>query len=291
MIKTIFSFLSKSTDNSKTNIEATEKKEKEEEKNKKKQIKKQNQNNKNNKPDQVELFSFENLRFMVMIFAIIICVRSSIVASFEVPTASMEPTIKVGDRIIANLLAYGLKVPFSGIEIFRWGEVKRGDIIVFRFPPHPKLDFVKRVIAVGGDRVKIIEDVVYVNSIPINKILTHDRMVLDDVADNAQIKKLFIETIDNLSYFVTQDFDIYRSIRQRSNWPLDTGEYLVPEDSVFVMGDNRDNSHDSRFWKSVSLKNVRGRASFVFWSSQPDHGFLPKIRWYRCFASLYPEIS
>ena len=97
---------------------------------------------------QDSLFSFEGLRFFFLCMLAILVFRSSFFAFYDVPTASMEPTIKVGDRIIANKLAYGFRLPFVGKKILSWGEVERGDIVVFRYPLDPKTDFVKRVVAI-----------------------------------------------------------------------------------------------------------------------------------------------
>ncbi|MCY4380153.1 MAG: signal peptidase I [Proteobacteria bacterium] len=235
-----------------------------------------------------ELFRVEDFRILFFLVFLALCIRSSIVAPYEVPTASMEPTIKVGDRIVANKLAYGFRVPFINYEVIRWGQVKRGEIIVFRFPMDPNLDFVKRVVAIAGDKVQIFNDRLYINGQPIERIDQEDRSILDDVGDRADIKDLYVEQIDKHAFFVTQDTRNILTVRNR-NWPHSGEPYLVPKEAVFVMGDNRDNSLDSRKWQHVPLVNVKGRAEFVIWSSKSSGGVLPDMRWSRVFKSLYGQ--
>lgn len=234
-------------------------------------------------------FNLDELRILIYLILLALCIRSSIVAPYEVPTASMEPTIKVGDRIVANKLAYGFRLPFVGFEVLRWSQVKRGDIIIFRFPKKPVVDFVKRVVAVSGDTVQIIDDRLYINDTMVERSMDlEDRSILSDVSDNASVKNLYIETIDEQPFFVTQDTRRLLTVRNR-HWPLSGIPYVVPEQSVFVMGDNRDNSSDSRKWQHVPLKNVKGRAEFVVWSSQKSPGLIPDLRWNRTFKSLYNQ--
>lgn len=233
-------------------------------------------------------FSSENLRSLAFFVICIFAIRSSIVAPYQVPTASMEPTIKVGDRILANKLAYGLKIPFTDLEVLHWADVKRGDIIVFKFPRSPDTDYVKRVVAIAGDKVKVVDNLLHVNNTPVDRVEhNNDRSVLDDIDDKKDNKNLYKETLDKQQFYVMQDINGFRGSRG-SNWPLDGSSYTVPENSVFVMGDNRDNSLDSRAWLQVPMEYVRGKAEIVLWSAYSPR--LEKgwdVRWYRFFSSLY----
>ena len=120
----------------------------------------------------------------------------------------MEPTIKVGDRLLAWKLAYEIKIPFTDSFLISWSEPARGDIIVFRYPKEPDIDYVKRVIGLPGDRIKIRNDVLYVNG-KMQNLKSHeeDRSVLADIDDNPENKKLFVESLGDLDHWVLYDKD------------------------------------------------------------------------------------
>lgn len=226
-------------------------------------------------------WSPENLRSIAILIFAILCFRWSIASPYHVPTASMEPTIKVGDRLLAWKLSYNLKVPFTDIVVAEWGKPKRGDIIVFRYPKDPDIDYVKRVVGIPGDRIKYADDVLYINDVEQSRVLAEsDRTILNDIRDNKDIKVLYKEKLDGTEHYVMQNTPNVRSFLS-GNWPA-TGEYVVPEDSVFVSGDNRDNSTDSRVWGQVPLSYVRGKALFVIWSMYgSDDSALPSFRFDR----------
>ncbi len=228
-------------------------------------------------------FGFENLRSLAMLILLILAVRSSVISPYHVPTASMEPTIKVGDRLLALKLAYNFKVPFTDWVLAEWGTPKRGDIIVFKNPRDPDIDYVKRVVGIAGDRIQLKEDVVYINGEKQPRTPhDFDRSILEDIADNKNVKELYRESLSGVDHWVMQNTPAERRF-SNSNWPPDEEAYVVPADSVFVMGDNRDNSQDSRVWHEVPLNYIRGKALFVLWSAggPPDADDWFKLRWTR----------
>lgn len=195
----------------------------------------------------------------------------------------MEPTIKVGDRLLALKLSYDFKIPFTDYSLISWGSPDRGDIIVFRYPRDPQVDYVKRVVAIGGDRLRVVDDILFINDIPTERIEhDHDRSILDDINDNPKGKALFKERINDREHWVIQDRGRFRYRPFGERFPAD-GDYVVPEESLFVMGDNRDNSTDSRSWGVVPSSYVRGKAQFVIWSMYrgDDDRFLPSLRFNR----------
>lgn len=226
-------------------------------------------------------WSPENLKSLFFLILLVLCFRWSIASPYHVPTASMEPTIKVGDRLLAFKLSYGFKIPFTDYSLVEWSSPKQGDIIVFRYPKEPQIDYVKRVVGIPGDRVRVESNTIYINGVVQAKVEHNfDRSILTDIDDNPQIKNLYRETLKGVEHWVMQDkpgpFDMFRS-----RFPPD-GEFLVPEDSLFVMGDNRDNSTDSRTWGVVPMSYVRGKALFVLWSMySKDNEFLPSFRFNR----------
>ncbi|MEZ4741459.1 MAG: signal peptidase I [Bdellovibrionota bacterium] len=223
-------------------------------------------------------FSYENLKSLFIIILAILALRWSVASPYHVPTASMEPTIKVGDRLLAFKLAYNLKIPFTDIVVASWGDVQRGDIIVFKYPLDPSIDYVKRVVAVAGDKVQIIDDVLYINGEPQPRVsMENSRELLDDIHDPKDLKLLFKETLTGKEHWLMQNIASARPFT-KGDWPLSGPvPYVVPENSVFCIGDNRDNSADSRVWGEVPMENIRGKALFVLWSiHSPSDNWLDK---------------
>jgi signal peptidase I len=187
-------------------------------------------------------------------------IRTTMVQAYEIPSGSMEPTLLVGDHLIANKLAYGLRTPDSvfglhipglpyGRYLFRTGAVHRGDVIIFVSPPDPSIDLIKRVIAVGGDTVQIRRGRVWLNDAPMP---------------------------DPHAHFTVPDSE------RVANSPRDNlGPLKVPPGELFVMGDNRDDSYDSRFWGFVPLANVEARAEFIYWPWDSDADRTSALRWSR----------
>lgn len=236
-------------------------------------------------------FSFDNLKSLLVLIIAIFALRYSVASPYHVPTASMEPTIKVGDRLLAFKLAYSLKVPFTDIKIAEWGTPQRGDIIVFRYPRDPDIDYVKRVVAIAGDEVQIIDDILYINGQAQPRIVWNDdqqRLVLDDIEDDKSVKLLFKETLNGIEHYTMQNVPATRRFT-RSSWPAPGAPpYKVPPDAVFCIGDNRDNSTDSRVWNHVPLEYVRGKALFVIWSVYtPRDSNWPAFRFDRFGQWLY----
>lgn len=228
-------------------------------------------------------FSFENLKSLGLLIILVLAIRWSVASPYYVPTSSMEPTIKVGDRLLAWKLAYGFKIPFTDIALLNWGSPKRGDIIVFKFPQDPEIDYVKRVVAVAGDQIQLKDDILYINGqAQPRQDHNFDRSIIEDIVDEKDNKLLFRETLNGLEHWVMQTSAEHQN-SPSSWWPnVDGQPAVVPEGSVFCIGDNRDNSSDSRRWGEVPLSYVRGKALFVVWSIWTPKGeYFPKLRFDR----------
>lgn len=184
----------------------------------------------------------------VIIAAFII---SFVIQAFKIPSGSMIPTLLVGDHLFVNKFIYGVKIPYFRTTIIPVSEPKRGDVVVFIYPQDRSKDFIKRVIGVAGDTIEM------------------------------KNKKLFINGRPSADPFgVYDDKEIYpASVQPRDNF----GPVTVPKNSLFVMGDNRDHSLDSRFWGFVDLKDVQGKAFILYWSRNHEEqdNLLKKIRWER----------
>lgn len=180
----------------------------------------------------------EYVEAIIIAVVLALFIRTFVVQAFKIPSGSMKTTLLVGDHILVNKFVYGVKVPFWDKEIVHFKDPKRRDIVVFRYPIDPSKDFIKRVIGLPGDTIHIRDKKVYVN-------------------DQLQVEP----------YAVHSDSRILpASINPRDNM----APVVVPPHSLFVMGDNRDESYDSRFWKFVDMNDLRGKAFMIYWSWNQD---------------------
>jgi signal peptidase I len=210
---------------------------------------------------------------ILVVVAIMIPLRSSLADWNDVPTGSMKPTILVGDRIFVNKLAYDLKVPLTTWHIAKWGNPARGDIVVCYSPADGKR-LVKRVVGIPGDTLAMQNGRLIVNSIEA-KYTTLDQAVVDNIPKKEQQSRLFAEEdVDGLSHAV-----MFMPSRQS---PRSFDTLLVPEGKYVVMGDNRDNSFDSRFFGFVDRKQIVGQGVAVVCSRNFENYHIPRQnRWFR----------
>ena len=218
---------------------------------------------------------FEAISIAIMLALVI---RAFVIQAFKIPSGSMIPTLLVGDHILVNKFIYGSRVPFSDGRILIFKTPKKGDIVVFSFPKNKEKpectsmyknissrivntlqnenptylfqdeckDFIKRVIGIGGDKIEVKDKKLYVNG-----------------------------KLQDEPYIVHTDHDVEKT--QRDNF----GPFIVPHNSVFAMGDNRDQSYDSRYWGIVPIDNIKGKAFIMYWSWNDGGNLLTKVRWNR----------
>lgn len=193
----------------------------------------------------------ENIEAILVAIVLALFIRTFVVQAFKIPSGSMKPTLQIGDHILVNKFIYGIKIPYWRKTIIPVKKPKRSDIVVFKFPEDPSKDFIKRVVGIAGDVVEIRNKKVYVNHKPLK-----------------------------VDYGVNRESMIYpANIQPRDNF----GPVTVPPDSLFVMGDNRDHSYDSRFWGFVKHKALKGKAFIIYWSW--DKGNFG-VRWSRLGSFL-----
>ena len=169
-------------------------------------------------------------------------IRSFIVQAFKIPSGSMLSTLQIGDHILVSKFSYGLRLPYPlDTLVFQWGKPERDDVIVFVYPNDETKDFIKRVVAVEGDRVRIRDKQLFVNG----------------------------EAVENGYALYADPGRVIPGLRDNYPPPLPDGSVepiTVPPGKLFVMGDNRDHSHDSRFWGFVDIQAVKGKAFLIYWS-------------------------
>lgn len=191
--------------------------------------------------------------------------KAFVIQAFKIPSGSMYPTLLIGDHVLVNRLGYGFMIPYTDIKFLPFLKIKRGDIVVFKWPQNPKLDFIKRIIGLPGDEIMIRGQLVYVNGKPLP--LKNAGLFSNDAREfekcgwppNCRVKK-YEEDIEGKKHFTAYtDCDIAR----------DFGPIKVPNEHYFVMGDNRDCSNDSRYWGFVPFKNIKGKALILYWSWGP----------------------
>jgi signal peptidase I len=195
-------------------------------------------------------FLKEYVEPIIIAVLIALFVRTFIVQAFKIPSSSMEPTLLVGDYLLVNKFIYGTRLPFIDKKIFEFKKPRRGDIIVFIYPKDRSKDFIKRVIGEEGDKVEVIQNKIFIND----------------------------QRIDDPWGFYSEKNPLARYLPSMERY----GPVVVPKDSLFVLGDNRDNSQDSRFWGFVTLNEVRGKAFIIYFSLDwPAKSVIDKVRWAR----------
>jgi signal peptidase I len=192
----------------------------------------------------------EYIESLLIAVIIALFVRSVFIQAYKIPSGSMEPTLLIGDHLLVNRLSYVVKVPYFDNVLYTLGKPKRGDVIVFRYPENIKVDYIKRVIATEGDTVEIKDKVIYING---------------------------VKTTDSWGHYQNTP-PLPRELAPKDNF----GPYTVPKDACFAMGDNRDNSADSRFWGPVRKEHLVGKALILYFSlNSGTRDPFEYIRWSR----------
>lgn len=214
------------------------------------------------------------------LLAAVLAFRSMVAEPYKVPTGSMEPTILPGDRLIVSKLSYDLRVPWLGYRIASLGKPQRGDIIVFKYPRDTNVDYVKRVVGLPGDMLEVVDGYLTING---ERLKTTSPAVvpregrLPGVPGDEDQAIVYDETMGSLVH----------KIQRLPHDPMPaTGPLKVPDDQYYFMGDNRDNSNDSRYWGFVPADNLKGRATRIWFSVDWREGWVPSIRWSRIGTKL-----
>lgn len=217
---------------------------------------------------------------ILVAFILALFVRTFVFENFKIPSKSMEDGLLVGDHLVVNKFLFSENFDSPVHKLLPYRNPERGDVVVFKYPVDPRRDFIKRCVAVAGDTVEVRDKQLYING---------------ELQNEPYVVHKETTTIPNQS-------SVRPSIRPRDNF----GPYVVPEGTVFCMGDNRDNSSDSRFWGPVPVENIKGRALLIYWSfdAAPSDGewrsfghrfrqladvfvhFFTKTRWNRQFKLI-----
>jgi len=200
-----------------------------------------------NLPEKKKSSLRENVEAILLAVLLALFIRTFVVQAFKIPSGSMKDTLLIGDHILVNKFIYGVRMPFTGKTLVSVREPRRGDIVVFRYPEEPDKDFIKRVVGIPGDVVEGRNKQVFVNG-----------------------------QAEDVPYAYHKDPRVLPGYLPQ---PRDTfGPVTVPPDSLFVMGDNRDESYDSRFWGFVRYQALKGKAFMIYWSWDSDDF---NVRWGR----------
>jgi signal peptidase I len=208
-----------------------------------------------------------------------LAVRSFIMTAYKVPTGSMQPTLKAGDFIFSYRLAYGVRLPFSA-TVLAPKNPERGDLVVFSYPNQPDTSYVKRVIGLAGDKIQIIGGKLWINETPLDYELETPAQIEDN------------PNPDNFDIYIERDLASKRRvIFQKNHEAQNFGPLVVPPGEIFLLGDNRDASDDSRYWGTVPIGQIYGKVLFVWlsldWQKRWGGDRYPTVRWNRVFSGVH----
>jgi signal peptidase I len=238
-------------------------------------------------------------------------IRTYVFEPFNIPSPSMVPTLLIGDYVVVNRSSYGLWVPGTLVdlniipgadniwipprfELLDWGDPERGDIIVFRYPVDPKTNFIKRVVGISGDEITVKDNQIFVNGEEQERVLLGRYAYQTQVCGEMGVRThdLYRETFGKAVHPKLMDGS---APGQSRNFPSPSAKsaqrHIVPEGKVFVMGDNRDHSMDSRTWGFVDESAIKGKAHFIIMSWNSCKPLAEKVRGKRLFQSLYSEVA
>ena len=198
---------------------------------------------------------------------VVLVLRNTLAEPFRIPSGSMVPTLQIGDHILVSKVSYGLRIPYTDWEIISFDEPERGDVIVFRYPEEPAVDYIKRIVGQPGDTIQVRNDQVYVNGEQAVQTRESGQYTFVDQRCQASLMNHYTENLlgvehEILDFGRTGHFSNYRS-------------FTVPDGYFFMMGDNRHNSKDSRSWGLVPREFVKGKANWVWLSYDQCEGTLP----------------
>lgn len=228
-------------------------------------------------PSKIILREYTETLLVAVVLALIL--RFFVISAYKIPTGSMVPTLKIGDFIFAYKLPYGVPIPFSGGD--RWGVTfpERGDVVVFRYPGNESVNYVKRVVGLPGDKILIRKKKLYINDVEAGYQALGPEVIND--LPGHEYYAAFQERFEGSTHLV---------IRNMADGAESFGPVVVPPGHIFVLGDNRDSSDDSRYWGTVPVKNLEGRVIMVWmsldWLNRWGDERLPTIRWDRVFKAI-----
>lgn len=231
------------------------------------------------KPDKTESEGRRDLfRALALCVLAVLVVRSFLFEPFKIPSSSMVPTLHIGDYIFVSKFNFGLSLPFTKVEFVRWGGPERGDIIVFLFPRDESLHYIKRVIGVPGDEISFQGKQLFINGVSVPKEpITDPNVIAAIMGDPEADGEYYVERLGDTAHYVKYAVGA-------NEFGRNSGPFVVPDGEYFVIGDNRDDSYDSRSWGFVPRANIKGKAQLI-WVSIDSEGTwnnTGKIRWSRC---------
>tara|TARA_B100001113_G_scaffold133252_1_gene109203 strand:- start:541 stop:1269 length:729 start_codon:yes stop_codon:yes gene_type:complete len=217
---------------------------------------------KNNNPTIIKINDFALSIFPILL--VVLLIRSFVVEPYKIPSGSMIPTLMIGDFILVDKNIYGYKLPLTNITLIDSGKPSRGDVVVFKYPENQKINYIKRVIGLPGDTI-IYKD---------KKLIINDK---ENILRKIDHKFNPIEIADGTVFLEKDDNKEYLILNQTA--PSFNFKYTVPPNTYFVLGDNRDNSNDSRYWGPVPEENLVGKAFYIwmFWNLDSYYSFFDRV--------------